>query len=208
MRIDLYGLVHKAQRYHLFAFVQQLGRANLDEPTQRAEIGAGVRDIVELLRDHADNEERYIHPLFANLGDGAAPLSREHHVLDERLAEVVAIVDMGRWEELYRSVTRLTGEYLLHIDAEERAQAEVLWPNYEDSALAEVLTRFKAERAPAKAQSDLMLLLPALNAKELAALFHTMRGSVPVPRFQGAVELAQRALGSHRWSEVEAMLGG
>lgn len=170
MRTDLYGLVHKAQRHRLFALGRELGTAEVDDPATRTHLAGAVREIVAMLADHAENERRYIHPLFARIGAAAEGIEREHHELEALLERWGEIVDQGRWADLYRATMRLIGEYLLHIDAEERAQAEVLWPHYTDAELAAVMARFKAERDPAAARADLGLLMPVLSAPQRAAL--------------------------------------
>ena len=170
MRTDLYGLVHKAQRHCLFALGRELGEADVDDPAARTHLASAVRDIAAMLADHAENERRYIHPLFARVGAAPESLEREHHDLEAVLDRWVEIVDQGRWAELYRATMRIIGEYFLHIDGEERAQAEVLWPNYTDAELAAVMARFKAERDPAAARADLALLMPVLSAPQRAAL--------------------------------------
>ncbi len=115
-----------------------------------------------MLRDHAANEARYIHPLFA-----AESIEAEHRELEVQLNELEVIVSSERWSELYSSFMRFLGEYLLHIDAEERAQAEQLWPRYADAELMAVMQRFRSERAPEKAAADARFMIPALNAAEL-----------------------------------------
>lgn len=170
MRTDLYGLVHKAQRHRLFTLGHDLGVADVDDPATRAQLARAVRQIASMLADHAENERRYLHSLFAKVSGAADRIEREHQEFETVLDRWVEIVDQGRWAELYRATMRIIGEYLLHIDGEERAQAEVLWPNYTDAELAAVMARFKAERDPAAARADLELLIPVLTAPQRAAL--------------------------------------
>jgi hypothetical protein len=170
MRTDLYGLVHKAQRHRLFTLGHELGVADVDDPATRIHFAGVVREIAAMLADHAENERRYIHPLFVAIGGAAERIEREHQELGAVLDRWVEIVAQGRWADLYPATMRLVGEYLLHIDGEERAQAQVLWPNYTDAELAAVMARFKAERDPAAARADLALLMPVLGAVQRAAL--------------------------------------
>ena len=170
MRTDLYGLVHKAQRHRLFTLWHELGVADVDDLATRTHLASSVREIVAMLADHAENERRYIHPLFASIGGAAERTEREHHELEAALDRWVEMVDQGRWAEVYGATMRIIGEYLLHIEGEEHAQAEILWPNYTDAELAAVLERFKAERDPTAARADLALLRPVLGATQRAAL--------------------------------------
>jgi hypothetical protein len=70
---------------------------------------------------------------------------------------------------------RIIGEYLLHIDAAERAQSELLRPNYANAELGAGMARFKAERDPGAARAD-MALMPVLSAAQRAARNCTQRG--------------------------------
>lgn len=203
MRTDLYGLVHKAQRYHILGFARELSRANLDDAATRERLLSEVRAIADMLIDHADNEERYIHPLYEALGDGAKSLDDDHRALDARISEWLRIVEADRWIDLYRATMRLIAEYLLHIDAEECAQADILWPSYTDSELGAVMARFKAERDPAAASKDLELMLPALSVPELGVLLRGVRAAVG----DAPLDRARRLLCAERWAQVEHTLG-
>lgn len=200
MRVDLYTIIHKAQRCHLFRLGEAMGRADFsDEGTANA-IAAQTRAWIAHLRDHANNEEKYIHPL---LHDKAAPIEHEHHELEAKLAALAEILDEKRWSELYTCFTQFLGEYLLHLAEEERLQAEVLWPAYSDVELGAVFNRFKTERAPQAAQEDLELMLPAMSVPELVRMFQGIRVSAPPQTFQGVCETASRFVDEVTWSEVQ-----
>ena len=122
--------VLRAQRHRLFTLGNEMGTSDFDDPATRTHLASAVRTIADMLADHAENERRYIHPLFAMIGGAAERIEHEHHDLEALFDGWVEIVNQGRWAELYGATMRIIGQYLLHIDAEERAQAEVLWPNY------------------------------------------------------------------------------
>jgi len=207
MRTDLYGLVHKAQRYFLFDLGQRLSRADLEDEATRGAMADEVRSLVAHLEDHAANEERYIHPLFRQLGDAAAPLIAQHDELAEHLHDLSALVAANRWPELYPAVMRFIGRYLLHLDQEERAQAEVLWPAFTDAQLGGVFARFKAERPPAAARTDLEQFLPALNVPELARLVRGLEEGLAEPQRGDVLADVRQRLGDARWMAVEGRLG-
>jgi hypothetical protein len=206
MRFDLYGFVHKAQRYHLFRLGQDIGRADLSSDEQRRQMASETSGWLEELRDHARNEETYIHPLFAPMGHEAERIRREHDELDAKMGELGAIMDEARFADLYLGYTRFLGEYLLHIDGEERAQKETLWPNYSDEELVAVFNRFQSERASSAARKDLARMLPALTVSELATIFCRMKRTAPTSLYQEASELALHLLDPSRWTEVELLV--
>ena len=129
--------------------------------------------------------------------------------LDRRLegdiAGWVALIDQQRWDELYPASMRLIGKYLLHIDAEERAQAESLWPHYSDAQLEDVMRRFKAERSPWAARSDLELLITGLGNADLAKFLSGFSSAPPAVR-QDVFDRAQQLLPPERWAAIVAGL--
>ena len=202
MRMDLYRLIHKAQRFHLFLLANRMGRSDFQDSDEATSIGAELRTLIEHLRDHARNEEIYIHPLFDGIDRMAESLEMEHQALEADLGELAAIVAEQRWSELYPAYNRFIATYLEHLDNEEHAQSEILWPNYQDDELLAVFNRFKAERTPQAARADLELMLPALSVLELSQMFRGIKASAPPAAFQGICELAALRLGDSTWQQV------
>lgn len=204
MRIDLYTAVHKAQRYHLFRLSNDMGKADFADAAASDAAYAELRHLIAHLRDHAKNEETYIHPLFAKLGEQGDRLAREHHDLEDELSKLENLANEKNGKDAYSAYTRFLGIYLLHLAEEEKAQAHILWPNYSDEDLAAVFGRFKAERAPAAAKADLEFMFPALSVPELTGMFKGMKASAPAPAFQGACDLAAKTLDAATWKLVSA----
>ena len=174
MRIDLYTGIHKAQRYHMFRLANEIGRADISDERAVADVLARVRRMVDHLRDHAQNEETYIHPLFDALGSDADHLRHEHHDLERDLEGLERVLGERSLQDLYAAYTRVLGRYLLHLSEEEDAQKQILWKHYDDEALRAVLDRFKAERARDKATADLEFMLSAMSMPELVKLFRSL----------------------------------
>ncbi len=206
MRVDLYTAIHKAQRFHLFQLANAIGGADLDSDAAANALADRVREMIEHLRDHAHNEETYIHPLFDAAGGGAGPLRQEHGELDADLEEIEHAVAEDRRQDLYAAYTRFVGKYLLHLSEEEEAQRRVLWPRYDDDTLRGVLDRFKAERPLEKAAADFEFMLPALSARELVSLFRSMRQAVAPDVFGRACEQATRLVAADTWHRVASQI--
>ncbi len=202
MRVDLYATIHKAQRFHMFELANAIGCAD----TATDALGERVLHIIEHLRDHAQNEETYIHPLFDRVGSGAEVLRHGHEELEADLQEVEHALGKGCQQDLYASYTQFVGKYLLHLSEEEAAQKQVLWQRYDDPALKAVLDRFKAQRPPEKAASDFEFMLPALTIPELVALFRGMQHSVPPAVFDRACDKGRELLGPNKWQQVASTI--
>lgn len=206
MRFDLYGLIHKAQRFHLLRFSNALGRSDLADTVANSRIVAELQRLIEHLRDHARNEETYIHPLYEAIGTAAAEIEKEHHELEQTLSLLEEIVKARLWDSLYSAYNRFLASYLAHLDAEETAQSELLWPNYRDEELLAVFQRFKRERAPALARADLEFMLPALSVIELSNMFRAMQAVAPEAAFRQSCALAEKVLGETEWKQLLARI--
>lgn len=200
MRADLYTLIHKAQRFHLFELANAIGCAGPQDDAG-AVLTERVRGLIEHLRDHAQNEETYIHPLFERAGRGADSLRHGHEELEAGLHEIEQALSQGGGA-LYATYTRFLGRYLVHLSEEEDAQKQILWERYDDGALNAVLDRFKAERPREKAAADLEFMLPALSIPEVMRLFRTMKHAAMPNAFDDACNRARRVLGPDRWQQV------
>lgn len=206
MRTDLYSTIHKAQRFHLFRLAEAMGRTDFTDAASAERVRTQLSHLIDHLRDHARNEDTYIHPLFSNVGRGSSTLEQEHAGLEVVLVELERIATEARWSELYSRYTAFLGSYLQHLAAEERLQAEILWPSYTDDQLAAVLARFMAERSPEASKADLAFMVPALSIPELSKIFQGMRISAPPAAFQGAYQLASNVLDAAELAQLAQAL--
>ena len=189
-RIDLYRNVHKGQRAHLFALAVELGRADHEDAVTLNALVARLRSALAELHRHAENEERFIHPLLrARAPNVAAMLEQEHHDLEPVLRELHDKLDAVRSApgntfevgmELYRAWCRMVSAYLGHIDAEERAGMSALWDTCTDEEIFAVVRTFVASRTATEQVHDLASQVPALSPQERAMLVaNVMKGGAP-----------------------------
>lgn len=208
MRVDLYAFVHKAQRFHLFRLSEVMGSADLSQAQEAEKIVDQLKELLEHLRDHADNEKRYIHPLYQQIGSVGEYFDGEHESLEAEIQKIEKVVQENHGSDLYVIYARFLGVYLLHLDEEETAQREILWKNYEDKVLGEAFMRFKAERPSHLAQKDFEFMLPALSIPELTQMFRGMKASVSEQAFVGACDVAAKLLAKTKWDKVIAAIAG
>ncbi|UYQ66246.1 hemerythrin domain-containing protein [Streptomyces peucetius] len=133
------------------------------------------------LREHAEHEDRCIHPLLRERVDAADALDTEHVRLDAALA---ALDDRARRlpttpaaslldarHGLYLAVNELISAYLGHLHAEETVAMPALWKGCGDAELATVFSAFKASRTPEEALTD--LAVPAARRPGVHRARHT-----------------------------------
>lgn len=204
MRVDLYTFIHKAQRFHMFKLAEKIGMTDFTVSAEIEEVAREILQLIEHLKDHAQNEKQYIHPLYQAVGTTGEHFDKEHESLEAEIQKIENVVLEKRWSDLYPSYTRFLGIYLLHLDEEEAAQRDILWTKYQDKDLAAVFMRFKAERPPLLANSDFVFMLPSLSIPELTQIFRGMKASAPAPVFQGACDTASKILEPNKWQKISS----
>lgn len=202
MRVDLYTFVHKAQRLHMFRLSEAIGSADLSQVDEVDDIEKQLVELIDHLKDHAQNEKNYIHPLYQKVGAVGDHFDGEHESLDIEIHKIEKIMQEKRWNELYTVYARFLGIYLLHIDEEEASQREILWKHYDDKVLSETFMRFKSERPQHLAKKDFEFMLPALSVPELTKMFRGIKASAPAAAFQGSCEIAAKLLEENKWRKI------
>lgn len=180
-RVDLYRNVHLGQRYRLFALATELGAADAGDKESTASLAARCLAMTTELREHAEHEDAFIHPLLWQRAPEAAEiLDREHEHLDRdldaldvmarALADRPSEVDADATHHVYLALNRLISSYLAHLDAEERVAMPALKELYDDKELQAVHDAFVASRSPEEQALDLDRMLPALPPGTRAAI--------------------------------------
>ncbi|MGZ3633015.1 MAG: hemerythrin domain-containing protein [Parachlamydiaceae bacterium] len=205
-RLDLYGFIHKAQRYHLYALASKIGQTDFTDSDEIESIEKELRAMITHLEEHSHNEDTFIHPLYREIGDKAAAIDEEHDKLDEELHKLEEILNQKQWHELYPQLNRFISLYLSHQDEEEQMQAKILWKHFDDARLAGVLVAFNAQRTPEAKAHDMEFMLPSMNVKELIGLLRNIKESAPATTFQGVCEIAKAYLEPSRWAKIYSQI--
>jgi iron-sulfur cluster repair protein YtfE (RIC family) len=215
-RIDLYRSVHKGQRAHLFSLAVELGRTDPDEGLAIAALSARLEGAIAELRQHAANEERFIHPLLQSRAPHiAAALEREHEAVEFSLAaledELRRLAESPQdramvCADLYRTWCRMLSAYLAHLDAEERQAMPALWQTCSDEEILGIIRSFLASRSAADQLQDVISQAPALAPGERRLLVGSIlrSGSLPAePVWAGLADV----LPSHDLARLRADIG-
>ena len=217
-RVDLYRQVHKGLRAFMFDTLSQLGR--LDGSDDHAVKGVldQVDQLLALCLAHIDNEARHVHPAMqaasAKSAQRITDEHEEHAVAIERLRELaheVACTGEAPREaaafNLYRAMALFVGENLAHMEIEESEHNAVLWANYTDDELLELLGAIVASASPAHMALDAQWLVPSLSPIERAGLIGSFRESMPAEVFDAVLELVRVHLNAAQWQRLCLDLG-
>jgi hypothetical protein len=161
------------QRARLFVLVAELGAADAADSGALARLADRCLAMTQELREHADHEDTFIHPLLRDRAPAAAEALDAEHVrldaalaaLDERARELPkAPVDSlpEAQHGLYLILNELISAYLAHLHAEETVAMPALWDHCTDKELGTVFGAFRASRTPEESLTDLHRMLPAL----------------------------------------------
>lgn len=208
MKVDVYTKIHKAQRKHLFALSVKIGRTDFMDAEQVSHLKEEIQKTINNLRKHSQHEEHFIHPLYAELGNQAKLFEHEHHDLENSLEMLEKMIADHNYDgqKIYAEYNRFVAFYLRHIDDEESAQREILWKNYDNDRLMEIIKSFQQSRTPQEGMQDLEFLLPCLNIHETLEILTGMKKGAPETAFQAALQIVEKSFSSVEYSKIQKIL--
>ena len=212
-RTDFYTLVHKGLRKRLFETVILAGATDYADPEDRARLARIVGELVTTLREHAEHEDEFLHPIIAEvLPEAAQSLHREHEGHHRALDEVERAFEAAVAERTavaghraYRTLARFTAQFLAHIEEEEAGQRRV-WELAGEARLAAGMAAFKRSRTLEQSLAGWATMLPAMNPAERTGTFRALRDGAPAPVLTAASRLAEQVLDARAWQAVKGTL--
>ena len=166
-----------------------------------------------MLREHAEHEETFLHPIIAAvLPKVARSLHAEHEEHNRALDEVERAFELATVERTatachgaYRTLARFTAQFLVHIEEEEEGQPR-LWEMAAESRLAAGMLAFKRSRTLEQAVAGWATMLPAMNRAERAGMLGALKGGAPEPVFTAAPRVAEKVLDADAWDALRSSL--
>ena len=167
-RIHLYTKIHKAQRAWLMRATVAAGRLDPDDAAAAQLVAADARRLVHHLHEHAEHEERFIHPLLREAApELALRLEAQHVALDAALAELTVTAESLDGARIYRALTGFVALYFPHLEIEEQEAMPAIWHRCDDGDLmGRVLRPFIAARTREDMADDLRLQIGSVSPRE------------------------------------------
>jgi len=219
-RIDLYTNIHKGQRRRFFNISNQAGTLDYTDPKALDTLYDEIISFREHMRRHANTEEKFIHPILSQrVPSGALRLEQDHKVMHQRFDDIVSQLtaikslspDFERRSELvlefYRSWSRFTSFYFMHINREEEQAMPTLWKVCTDQELASLFKSILSSQGQEELTGDFKMMLPAMNLQEQVDLLSAGRATIPPEVYQSSLKLAQSVLGPNEWAALKTKLG-
>src|SRR5687767_1320353 len=129
-RVDLFSLIHEGLRPRLFDTALLLGRTDFSLADDVARARQAVARCFDLLREHAEHEDRHIVPALIRVAPALArAIGAEHVELEKAAIDIEALFPrlavaegaerqrLGR--ELFRRMNLLVADQLRHLEREE-----------------------------------------------------------------------------------------
>lgn len=218
-RVDLYRNVHMGQRARLFGLAVELGAAGAMERGDLADLTERCLAMIDELREHADHEDMYIHPLLRERAPEAADaLDAEHVRLDAVLAAldhrahilptVSADALPALQHDLYLALNELISTYLAHLHAEETVAMPALWERCTDDELRAVFDAFRASRTAEEGIADLRKMLPFLPPGTRAAIVRAILDGSPAEQADRILDAVSATLGPGQRTRLGEDLAG
>ncbi len=215
---DLYCDIHKAIRVAMFDVTAAAGRLDPADRGARLAHADQVRDLLWLLRFHADHEDTHIEAAVAAVMPlRAREIATEHAALEVRMDRLVAIAELvfdedrddaaGAVHLLYLELASFVSAYLAHQDMEERIVMPSLWESYDLQTLLEIHSAILASIAPDVMARCLALMLPAMNNDGRAAMLAAMQADAPPEAFAAVCALASEVLTNADFVKVSDRIG-
>lgn len=216
-RFEMYRPIHKAVRHMLFSTAGALGTADLlDQASTRAML-TQLDEAIKKLKEHADHEERFVHPALESRSPGITGPFEQNHRDDELL--FVELQTLGRQMEsangdqrravgnrIYGLFSKYVGEYLGHLDREEQQLEPALWRHFSDQELQSIDGQIMGSMPPERMAAWLPFICTSFNPDELAAIIGGVQHAAPPQVAQGLIQMAERATPPDTWARVKQRL--
>jgi hemerythrin-like domain-containing protein len=175
-RIHLYTKIHKAQRAWLMRALVAAGRLDPDDRDATQLAAADTRRLVHHLHEHAEHEERFIHPMLREAApEIASRLDAEHIALDAALAELTVAAESLDGVRIYHALNGFVVLYFPHLALEEQEAMPAIWRRFNDGEVMDrVLRPFVTARTREDMADDLRLQIGAVSPREECQLFSAL----------------------------------
>ncbi|WED41971.1 hemerythrin domain-containing protein [Legionella cardiaca] len=200
MRMDLYRLIHKAQRQRLFELSILIGRTDFNNQAQSSQVKIALGAMITHLHKHSQTEESFIHPLYGIFKDTVEMIESEHAILESHI-EILnkAIANEQLTNNVYEEFNKFLIVYLQHIENEENYQKTILWKYYNDEELMKVMQRYQQSLSDAQIMDNLRFMLPSLSRMEAISMLQNMKKSLPGFLYNRASRLIENEFMKENW---------
>jgi hemerythrin-like domain-containing protein len=219
-KIPLYSGIHKGQRRWLADLSIGAGRTDFSKQEEVDFLIQEMKAFTEHLKEHADLEERFIHPtlggIVASCPRGIEAEHRTQHLdLEDLIKSLEMIKQMPKdhenlpkiGHEFYLALNRFVSTYLKHIDFEEDHVQQILFNDCTPEELLNIFKNILAAQPPPVLMANLKLMVSGLNLPETIGLFTMAKSLMPASTFQQMISYVSSSIEPQKWAMIQAQLG-
>lgn len=218
-KTDLFTFIHKAIRSIIYNSSSNLQSADFADINESKKLLESVQSNLELLHEHAVNEDNIIFPEIQNdEPEMVKELNDEHKILEEKLNQVKLqiektdnVIDKDKrlkyGAELNTIFNDFAANYLAHMNHEEATVLEASLKHLTDEELITIRTRIQTQIPSERYKIWLLWMLKSLNNTELIGLLGGMKSSAPPQVFDSVVDTAQAIINNPRWTNIKLQIG-
>ena len=178
-----------------------------------------LRNDLDLLHEHAVNEDNIIFPEIANEEPQLIELlNEEHKKLESKLNGILALIEKIEHSNSVEERVRLgnslnslfndfIADYLAHMNHEEATVLEASFKYLTDEELIAIRTRIQSNIPPDRYKVWMNWMLRSLNNSELIGLLGSMKTGAPSNVFQNILDITKSVIDSERWLKMKLSLG-
>jgi hypothetical protein len=216
-RIDMYAGIHKALRALMADRLLALGRMDVDDALELAQVTQRVLELLEFCRSHLQHENEFVHTAMEARAPGASgQIAHEHAEHAEAITvlanQTTALLQCDAEARaagalaLYRALSLFIAHNFEHMHVEETAHNAVLWARYTDAELIEIHNALVASIPPHEMMFVVRWMVPFMNPAERTAMLGDMQAHAPAPAFAAALDVVRPHLSEREWAKLSASL--
>lgn len=218
-KTDLFTFIHKSIRSMIYNAASKLQTADFTDEKDVKILLVSLRNDLDLLHEHAVNEDNIIFPEIANEEPQMIELlNEEHKKLESKLNGILVLIEKiehsNSVEErvwLGNSLNSLfndfIADYLAHMNHEEATVLEASFKYLTDEELIAIRTRIQSNVPPDRYKVWMNWMLRSLNNSELIGLLGSMKTGAPSNVFQNILDITKSVIDSERWLKMKLSLG-
>lgn len=218
-KTDLFTFIHKSIRSMIYNAASKLQTADFTDEKEVKILLVSLRNDLDLLHEHAVNEDNIIFPEIANEEPQLIELlNEEHKKLESKLNGILALIEKIEHSNSVEERVRLgnslnslfndfIADYLAHMNHEEATVLEASFKYLTDEELIAIRTRIQSNIPPDRYKVWMNWMLRSLNNSELIGLLGSMKTGAPSNVFQNILDITKSVIDSERWLKMKLSLG-
>ena len=217
-KTDLFTFIHKSIRSMIYNAASKLQTADFTDEKEVKNLLTSLRHDLDLLHEHAVNEDNIIFPEIADEEPQMIEvLNEEHKKLEAKLNSILALIEkiehtnsieerMLLGNSLNSLFNDFIADYLAHMNHEESTVLEASFKYLTDEELIAIRTRIQSNVPPDRYKVWMNWMLKSLNNSELIGLLSGMKAGAPPQVFENVVGVAQTVIEKEKWSKIKSQL--